>query len=162
MLEKHRIEVVADVRTSPYSRYNPQYNRRDLQHGLQKAGLRYIFLGRELGGRPEGEEFYDSRGKVVYGRVAESDRFQGGLARLSDGGERFRVAVLCGEEDPKNCHRLLLVTRALQRREVSVSHIRGDGTLQSTGEIAAFEPEHPTLLSIPGRFNMSPARGFGI
>ncbi len=60
LLEQHRVEVVADVRTSPYSRYNPQFNSQNLRHGLGEAGIRYLFLGKELGGRPEGEEFYDS------------------------------------------------------------------------------------------------------
>ena len=149
LLEQHRVEVVADVRTSPYSRYNPQFNSQNLRHGLGEAGIRYLFLGKELGGRPEGEEFYDSDGHVHYGRVAETDLFQSGLDRLLDGRKRFRVAILCSEENPAECHRFLLLTRALHDRGADVAHIRGDGVVLSTKEISTFEgwsdPVHEDL-----------------
>ena len=149
LLTQHRVEVVADVRTSPYSRYNPQFNSQNLRHGLGEAGIRYLFLGKELGGRPEGEEFYDSDGHVHYGRVAETDLFQSGLDRLLDGRKRFRVAILCSEENPAECHRFLLVTRALHDRGADVAHIRGDGVVLSTKEISTFEgwsdPVHEDL-----------------
>lgn len=142
LLRRHRIEVVADVRTSPYSRYNPQFNLRDLRHALKESGLQHIFLGKELGGRPEGDRFYDSDGRVSYGQVARTEWFQAGLERLCDGGKRFRVAILCSEENPKDCHRFLLITAALRERGVEVSHIRGDGRVQSSEELGAFLPEH--------------------
>lgn len=142
LLQKHRVEVVADVRTAPYSRYNPQFNSQDLRHGLGEAGIRYVFLGKELGGRPEGDEFYDSDGHVHYGRLAETDSFQSGLSRLVEGGSRYRTAILCSEEDPVGCHRYLLIARALSNRGVDVTHIRGDGALQSTQELPSFDPEY--------------------
>ena len=142
LLKEHRIEVVADVRTSPYSRRHPQFNSRDIRGGLNEAGIRYVFLGKEMGGRPEGDRFYDSEGYVRYGRVAETDWFGSGLDRLRDGGSRFRTAILCSEENPTGCHRFLLITRALQDRGVEVAHIRGHGTVQTTREISAFDPEH--------------------
>ena len=142
LLDKHRVEVVADVRTSPYSRYNPQFNRRDLHYGLKRTGIQYVFLGKELGGRPEGARFYDRDGHVHYGRVAETDWFQTGLDRLCDGARRYGTAVLCSEEDPSGCHRFLLITRALDDRGVEVVHIRGDGVIQRTEEISRFDPEY--------------------
>lgn len=140
LLERHRVEVVADVRTSPYSRYSPQFNRRDLRFGLAEAGFRYVFLGKELGGHPEGD-FY-KKGRIEYGRVAKTDWFQAGLDRLCDGITRFRTAILCSEEDPSNCHRFVLITRALKDRGVEVAHIRGDGAIQRTEEISQFDPEY--------------------
>ncbi len=145
LLQQHRVEVVADVRTSPYSRYNPQFNSRDLRFGLKESGIRYVFLGKELGGRPEEARFYDSDGHVHYGRVAKTDWFQTGLDRLCHGTTQFRTAILCSEEDPAECHRFLLITRALSDRGVAVAHIRGDGSLQSTKEISAFDPEHKVV-----------------
>ena len=113
LLQQHRIEVVGDVRTSPFSRFNPQFNRRDLQLGLNEAGIQYVFLGAELGGRPDGDEFYDPDSHVLYGRMAETPEFKAGLSRLLDGTKRFRVAMMCSEEDPVESpsRRLLPVRR---------------------------------------------------
>ena len=130
LLRRNEVEVVADVRSSPYSRFNPQFNRENLRRALGAADLEYGFLGKELGGRPDGDEFYDARGHVLYGRVAETDRFRHGLDRLIERAERSRVAIMCSEEDPAGCHRFLLVTGALHLEGVPVRHIRCRGTEQ--------------------------------
>lgn len=137
LLNQYDIDVVADVRTAPFSRFNPQFNRRDLEFGLKEQGLKYVFLGKELGGRPDGEEFYDSDGHVLYGRMAKTPRFEAGLNRLLDGAREYRVAMMCSEEDPTDCHRFLLITRVLYTRDVPVTHIRGDGT-RRTEDIKTF------------------------
>lgn len=123
------IEVVADIRSQPFSRYNPQFNRERFGAALQAAGLSYLFLGAELGGRPPEPEFYDSDGHVRYGALARTDRFDTGLRRLLAESDRQRVAMLCSEEDPRRCHRRLLVTRVLTARGIPVLHIRGDGSV---------------------------------
>jgi uncharacterized protein (DUF488 family) len=130
LLEQHRIDVVADVRSHPASRFATHFDRAELRSPLSAARIDYLYLGRELGGRPEEPEFYDPAGHVLYGRVAESSRFLQGIARLERGIERYRVAILCSEEDPTHCHRRLLVGRVLHRRGVSVEHIRGDGHVE--------------------------------
>ena len=135
LLDEHGIEVVADVRSSPYSRFAPQYNRESVEAALRGRGRRYVFLGRELGGRPEGDEFYDDEGHVLYGRVAQSPLFGRGLERLLRGAAHYRVAVMCSEEDPTSCHRRLLVARVAQKQGVETVHIRGDGTLQSDADL---------------------------
>src|SRR5207244_13278444 len=71
----HRIEVVVDTRSQPYSKYSPHYDREPLRDALAAAGVKYVFMGRELGGRPDGAEFYDEEGHVLYGQVAESPVF---------------------------------------------------------------------------------------
>ena len=152
LLNLYDIEVVADVRTAPYSRFNPQFNRHDLDHGLRDQGLQYVFLGKELGGRPEGDEFYDPDGHALYGRMAETQEFKAGLNRLLEGGSQYRVAMMCSEEDPTDCHRFLLITRVLHTQGVKVTHIRGDGNMQRTENIASFgdwsegKLEQPSLL----------------
>ncbi len=138
LLQRYGVEVVVDVRTSPFSRFNPQFNRDNLRLGLREVGIRYIFLGEELGGKPDGDEFYDPDGHVLYGRLAETPLFESGLMRLIDGAKRFRVAIMCSEEDPSECHRFLLVTRVLQRKDVEVTHIRGDGNTERTEEVSTF------------------------
>lgn len=138
LLNLHDVQVVADVRTAPFSRFNPQFNRRDLEFGLKEKGLQYVFLGKELGGRPDGDEFFDPDGHVLYGRMAESPEFKAGLNRLLDGARQYRVAMMCSEEDPTDCHRFLLITRVLHTQNVPVVHIRGDATTQRTQDIGSF------------------------
>lgn len=137
LVAEARIEVIVDVRSFPFSRHAPQFNREGLSAALARAGVRYVFMGEELGGRPDGDEFYDDDAHVLYGRVAESDLFQEGLDRLEEGIDRYRVALMCSEEDPTGCHRHLLVTRVLAERGVEVVHLRGDSRTQSEQELRA-------------------------
>ncbi len=154
LLKVHGVEVVADVRTAPRSRYVPHFDTKHLREALAEAGVKYVFLGRELGGRPDGNEFYDEEDHVLYGRVAESDFFASGLERLLDGAKRFRVAMLCSEEDPLNCHRHLLIGRVLASRGVTVEHIRGDSSVQTEEALAqseAGEEPQPALFGSPSK-----------
>lgn len=127
--------MVADVRSQPYSRRVRQYDREDLERSLRDAGFTYLFLGGELGGRPEGEEFYDAEGHVLYGALAASAPFLRGIERLERGSHRFRAAVMCSEEDPTSCHRRLLIGRVLADRGIRLDHIRGDGRLQAEADL---------------------------
>jgi uncharacterized protein (DUF488 family) len=135
LLRRHRIEVVADIRSHPSSRYNPQFNRERLRSSLVAAQIEYVFLGRELGGRPPEPEFYDAKGHVLYSAVAKSDRFASGIERLLTGAATYRVAILCSEQNPGHCHRRLLVGRVLTDRGVTVRHIRGDGSVISEEDL---------------------------
>lgn len=135
LLATHGVGVLADIRSHPYSRFAPHFNREPLLQALARQRVEYDFLGRELGGRPEGAEYYDDEGHVLYGRVAGSVLFAAGLERLERGRGRSRVAIMCSEEDPMHCHRRLLVARVLLERGVDVLHLRGDGRLQRDGEL---------------------------
>ncbi len=137
LLRRHGIEVVVDTRSSPYSKYVPQFDQELMQRSLEEAGLRYLFLGAELGGRPANPDYYDAKGRVLYSRLCGDARFQAGIARLESGMERFRVALVCGEEDPAHCHRRLLIGRVLAERGHIMQHIRGDGSLESDQAVAA-------------------------
>jgi uncharacterized protein (DUF488 family) len=92
-----------------------------------------VFLGRDLGGRPDGAEFYTADGKVDYARRAQAADFQAGIARLLGFARSRPTAILCAEEDPSRCHRRLLVTPAPVERGIAVEHIRGDGHLEAEG-----------------------------
>lgn len=124
MLHHHRIGAVVDVRSAPYSRFVPQFNRKSLKVLLERAHIAYIYMGEELGGRPSEPDHYDHRGQVCYRRVAEAGSFQSGLERVLNGADKFRVALTCSEEDPLDCHRALLVAHELWLRDIAVSHIR--------------------------------------
>lgn len=137
LLRTHVVQVVVDERSQPYSKYATQFDQDALKAALQNAGVRYLYMGRELGGRPEGVEFYDEGGHVLYDQVAATANFQEGLKRLEKGIREYRVAMLCAEENPSTCHRRLLVGRVLLEHGIQVEHIRGDGRLQTEEEIAA-------------------------
>jgi uncharacterized protein (DUF488 family) len=108
---------------------------------LRESQIEYIYLGKELGGRPEGREFYDEDGRVFYSRVAASSFFQRGLERLDVAIRKHRLALLCSEENPSICHRRLLVARVLRERGIAVDHVRGDGSVQSEEKLVEEELE---------------------
>jgi uncharacterized protein (DUF488 family) len=139
LLVRHNIKTVVDVRSSPYSRYASQFNREVLYAALTGRGTEYLYLGDLLGGHVEDQRFYDEEGHVLYGRLAESAGFCQGIERLLTILGRSRAAILCGEEDPTNCHRRLLIGRVLGERGVRVVHLRGDGLAQTEAELSAAE-----------------------
>jgi uncharacterized protein (DUF488 family) len=130
LLRQHGVDAVADVRSSPFSRFNPQFNRALLDQFLKANGVHYVFLGRELGARTEDRSCYE-RGRVQYGRLAQTPLFQSGLDRIVEGAARFRIALMCAEKEPLECHRTLLVASALAARGVPVMHIHADGRLET-------------------------------
>lgn len=133
LLCMHRVTSLADVRSSPYSRFNPQFNRKALAQWLQEAGIAYEFLGRELGGRSGDPADYEG-GRVRYDRLAARPRFENGIKRILRRPPDDRVALLCAEKEPLDCHRTLLVAPALTERGTRVQHILADGTLESHDE----------------------------
>lgn len=132
LLARHRVTSVADVRSAPYSRFRPHFNRKALEASLDARGIRYAFFGRELGGRPDDPACYE-RGRVDYERVAATRGFRDGIARVVDASSRYRIALMCAEKEPLDCHRTLLVARALDAAGVAVVHILADGALETHG-----------------------------
>lgn len=130
LLLRHAISAVADVRSSPYSRFNPQYNRENLQKALKDQHITYVFLGSELGPRSEDPSCYLD-GRVRYGRLAKTELFQQGIERLLSGMKTYRIALMCAEKDPITCHRMILICRALRPASRSINHILEDGSLES-------------------------------
>lgn len=126
----HEISAIADVRSRPYSRFNPQFNREILGKDLKRSGIAYVFLGAELGARSEDPRCY-AGGKVQYDRLARTESFQEGLRRIAKGVTERRVALMCAEKDPLTCHRAILVCRYLANMGIGALHIREDGQLES-------------------------------
>lgn len=130
LLEQPGITVVADVRSSPFSRRNPQYNRRELKDALKMAGVGYVFLGRELGARSDDPTHYDGN-RVSYARLASSEAFHIGIDRVFAGAEEHRIALMCAEKEPLDCHRTILVARALADRGARIMHVLADGSVET-------------------------------
>ena len=130
LLKQHGVTAVADVRSKPYSRMNPQFNREDLREALSEADVAYVFLGTELGARSEDRACYHD-GKVQYGLLAQTEAFRQGIGRVQEGARNFRIALMCAEKEPLECHRTILVARHLEILGLDVRHILGDGRLES-------------------------------
>lgn len=138
LLRAKEIALLVDVRSHPASKWAPQFGKAALAQMLVARAIDYVFLGRELGGRPEGAEFYGQEGAVDYARRREAPEFKAGIERLIELAHERRRAILCAEEDPGRCHRRLLITPALESAGVTVVHVRGDGRLEP--EDAALPP----------------------
>ncbi len=131
LLSLHGITALCDVRSKPYSRVNPQFNREELKKALPSHGIEYLFLGAELGARSDDPACYEN-GKVQYDRLSRTELFQCGLKRIQDGMNKdFRIALMCAEKEPLECHRTILVARHLAALGIDVQHIHASGKLES-------------------------------
>lgn len=131
LLKQHGITALCDVRSGPYSRINPQFNRDNLEEMLLAHGIAYRFLGKELGARSKDPTCY-LHGKVQYDRLAQTALFQYGLKRILRGlKDGFRVALVCAEKEPLDCHRTILVARHLAALGIPVAHIHAGGHLET-------------------------------
>jgi uncharacterized protein (DUF488 family) len=128
-LQAHRIEVLADVRSMPYSRRYPHFSREALQKSLVVGGIRYLFLGRELGARRDEPECYVD-GRASYEEIVKLPNFQRGVERLLEGAAARRIALMCAEQDPLTCHRTILICRVLSRHGIQIKHIERGGSLE--------------------------------
>jgi len=129
LLRAHKVELVVDVRSSPFSRRQPQFNREELAASLTSHGIEYAFLGRELGGRSTDSRCYVD-GRVAYRRVAETEAFRKGVEWVRKESLARRLALMCAEKEPLECHRTLLVARELEAVGALVAHIHADGRLE--------------------------------
>jgi uncharacterized protein (DUF488 family) len=156
LLAMHGVEMVCDVRSHPYSRFNPQFNREQLKRRLEERGVGYIHLGRELGPRMDdpaciGPASASTRGvnmeaRVRYDLIAATERFRQGLDRLREIMVVRKTALMCAEKDPLLCHRAILVCRRLRARDIRIVHILEDG---STEEHHDLEQRLLRLLGFP-------------
>lgn len=135
LLKQHGVTALADVRSHPYSRHFPQFSKDALKSALQTSGISYVFLGKELGARSENPDCY-RQGKVQYDLLAKEPLFAQGLDRLRQGMQKYRIALMCAEKDPLECHRAVLVARRMYEAGTPVQHIHADGHLE---EHAAME-----------------------
>ena len=129
LLDTPGIEYLVDIRSYPYSRFAPQFNREALKPWLESRGMRYVFMGEDLGGRPDRDDLYDAEGHALYGLMAREPRFQHGINRLVRGSEHHRLAIMCSCGQPDDCHRRLLVGKVAVESGLELRHILPDGSV---------------------------------
>jgi uncharacterized protein (DUF488 family) len=131
VLKKYKIDVIVDVRSSPFSSFYSEYNKDNLRNVLKKNGLKYLFLGDNLGARINAPECYQNDGKAIYEKISKHPIFKEGLQRLKKGVEIYNVVLLCAEKDPINCHRNILVCRNIKSENLDIIHILSNGELEN-------------------------------
>jgi uncharacterized protein (DUF488 family) len=135
LLQKHEITALVDVRSHPYSRHLPHFCQAQLKNYLEAEKMRYVFLGQELGARPEDRNCYVD-GKALYERIAATDLFADGIRRILKGVKsRYKIALMCAEKDPLTCHRTILVCKNLKEYNLDIQHIKSTGDLESHEEL---------------------------
>lgn len=133
LLQARQISVLVDVRSAPWSRRFPQYAKDALAGALQDAGIRHVWMGERLGGRASPALRAQMRAEG-YAGMAETPLFREGIASVMRGRTQHRLALMCAERDPADCHRALLVGRALAAAGCEVSHIDGEGGVEMQGD----------------------------
>lgn len=134
LLREAAIDCVADVRSTPFSRRNPQFSQKALAVSLKDSGIEYWFLGDALGARPKDPHCWEN-GKVSYARIAASPAFHAAIHVLIEGSHAKRIALMCAEKEPLDCHRAILVGRALAQRDTELAHIHADGRIESQDKL---------------------------
>ena len=136
LLETVDIGLIIDVRSSPYSRFNPHFNRENLEKSLIKNNVDYRFMGDKIGGRYSNPSLLFPDDTVNYRKVQETEKFQDSINEvvsiISSG---KKIALMCAEKEPERCHRFALISPVLQAKGISVIHIRPEGKLQSNEDL---------------------------
>jgi uncharacterized protein (DUF488 family) len=134
-LQAQQIAYLIDVRSTPYSRFKPEFNKRELESQLRLHGIRYVYVGDQLGGQPDDRDCYvDDR--VVYDLVKAKPFYREGIARLRSAfGKGLRVALMCSEGKPELCHRSKLIGASLTELGIPVLHIDEEGVLRTQAEV---------------------------
>lgn len=129
LLKLHLITAVCDVRSNPYSKFNPQFNRETLKNEMGRHNIVYVFLGSELGGRTNNSNCILNN-RVQYKCIAKTEKFNQGIVRIMEGVKKYRIALMCSEKDPINCHRAILICRYLRQKNFQITHILENGKLE--------------------------------
>lgn len=134
-LQAYHIEYVLDVRSTPYSRFKPEFSKNELEAGLRERGIRYLYLGDQLGGQPKDRDCYEDD-KVVYERVKEKPYYRAGITRVQAAfQQQRRVVLMCSEGKPEMCHRSKLIGASLTELDIPVAHIDETDALRSQEDV---------------------------
>lgn len=153
VLKRYGINAVADVRTTPYSHFKPEFNKDIIAPRLKADGIYYVPLGKECGARPDNKSCYVNN-QVKFDILGSTDLFRRGLQRLKKGAERCTIGIMCAEQDPIQCHRYILVAHELSKMypELEVFNILQDGRCedQQETELRLLQTWHLDKEEIPG------------
>jgi uncharacterized protein (DUF488 family) len=151
LIQLHQVQLLVDVRSSPYCKYTTWFNKNELAKAVQENNIEYLYLGKGLGGYPSNPKYITLTGKIDYKKYAQSKEYLNALQFLIEEGIGKKVAIMCAEADPRQCHRHMLITRSLLEKDIEIAHILADGTLdyptleefnQEIEQLSLFENYH--------------------
>ena len=142
LLNLHQIKFLVDVRSTPYSKYIPQFNRKNIELSLENRGIEYCYLGDKIGGKPKDKKYY-TNGNIQYDLIEKTEAFKDGISTIINIAAHKKIVLMCSEENPYKCHRHHLIAQNLLNHGLRVFHLRGDGSL----EIARMEDVQLKLFS---------------
>lgn len=153
LLQAYGIEYLIDVRSQPFSKFHPQFGQRTLKLFLEENGIRYVFMGNELGGRPKDASCYDD-GRVDYEKVKTKGYFKKGIDRLKTAYDKdVNVAIMCSERNPAHCHRTKLIAEVLVANNITVKHIDETGNIKEHGAVMKEIKKGPEMGDLFGNEN---------
>jgi uncharacterized protein (DUF488 family) len=130
LVKLHNVNCVCDVRSSPFSKFVPHFNKDNFKRELNNVGIQYIEMGKEFGARRI-EANLLTNGIVDFDKVAKDKTFQSGIERVMKGLKKdYVMTFICAEKDPIDCHRNILVAKNLQDHGIKVLHILFDGSIE--------------------------------
>ena len=136
LLEKHNVNYILDVRSTPYSKYAQQFNKENIYIFLKKHGMMYAYMGKYFGARPVESFLYHEEGYLDFEKVIRGERFHIGAENVILGlAQGNNIAFMCTEKDPMDCHRAIMVARAFDLKGIEVNHILSNGKLQTQREL---------------------------
>jgi uncharacterized protein (DUF488 family) len=146
LLIKQGIQTLVDVRSTPYSKHNPHFDREYLSLYLQKKDIHYVYMGKKLGGRPVDPTVYfageipqdshDFLHLVNYPEIMTRAWFQQGIEEMVEVASASKTVFMCSEEDPSTCHRHFLIAQYLLKQRINVRHLRADGRIEEARSLA--------------------------
>ncbi|MCI5739678.1 MAG: DUF488 domain-containing protein [Ruminococcus sp.] len=135
-LKSRNVSLVVDVRSSPFSKYFPEYNKDALEICLKTQGIYYRNYANEFGARQSDQKYYCKAGYLDFEVFSKSAPFLQGIKKLCNSMEQnYTFALMCAEKDPICCHRAILVARAFFERGYNVVHLLTNGNTITQKEI---------------------------
>ena len=135
LLNKYNIELLVDVRSNPYSKFVPDYNKHSIKVSCEERGIKYLFLGNLLGGKPDDDSVMDKEKNVDYFLLEKKDYYLSGIDSLVKLLKEYQVCIMCSEGEPDKCHRSLLISPTLEKMGIKVFHILPDGSIIDSEEL---------------------------
>lgn len=130
ILKENKIELLIDVRSSPYSKYTSNFNKKELQEIITENNILYKYLGQKIGGKPSNKEYYYKNGEINYIKLSKTSKFKEGIESIIKLSKKYNIVLMCSEENPYLCHRHHLISQKLQEKGFTIIHIRKNGKLE--------------------------------
>ena len=161
-LHSYDIQFLIDIRSKPYSKFSQHFSQQPLKALVEKEHIRYVYMGKELGGLPTHDYSCFTRdGKVDYDKLKEKDFFREGLQRLLNANSQgIKVCIMCSESDPKICHRSKLIGEELKKNGITLQHIIGISKIKTQNQVISELTKGLGLVNLFGEESLTSKKAY--